>query len=150
MPMPILFRRRLAACACACLFGGASLSLVALPAHANEEGGPAISGPVFYRLAPISFSVIGPDNRISKIVAIALQLEVMPGKTELALEPFGRRFQDAFLLTLSDMWETALAQKQEVSADAVKSRLLQEATHIAGPGLVKSVLITGLSERRDR
>ena len=117
------------------------LSLAALPAGAAENIGPA-----FVRLKPISFSVIGPTDKITKEVSIVLNLELEEGKDEKSLDPYRRQIGDAFLITLSDIFD-AVPAGSDVDLIAMKERLLQVATGIAGPGYVHSVLVIGIGER---
>ena len=115
------------------------------PAHAAEGGDP--NAPVFVKMQGIAFSVIGSNNKIQKEVQLAISLELETGKVEALLDPYKRRLQDAYLVAMSDMWETRAKDAPPVSGDDIKDKLLQITTDVAGPGIVKSVLILGIGER---
>ncbi|HEV2677111.1 MAG TPA: hypothetical protein VGV37_21460 [Aliidongia sp.] len=118
------------------------------PAHAAEGGGASSSDtPVFVKMPGIAFSVIGSNNKIQKEIQLLISLELEKGKVEAALDPFKRRLQDAYLVSLADMWESRPADAPPVSGDEIKDKLLQITTDTAGPGIVKSVLILGIGER---
>lgn len=124
--------------------GAAALNV---PARAAEGGGAAADGPTFVKLPAVSFSVIGKDNKIQKEIQILINLELEKGKVEAMLDPFKRRLQDAFLVSMSEMWDSRAADAPPIQGDAIKSKLLQVATDIVGPGIVKSVLLLGIGER---
>lgn len=114
-------------------------------AYAAEGGDP--NAPVFVKMQGIAFSVIGANNKIQKEVQLAISLEMEKGKAEALLDPFKRRLQDAYLVAMSDMWESRDKDAPPVSGDDIKDKLLQITTDVAGPGIVKSVLILGIGER---
>ena len=115
-------------------------------ARAAEGGAPA-DGPVFVKMPSVSFSVIGSNNKIQKEVQILINLELEKGKVEAALDPFKRRLQDAFLVACSEMWDSRAADAPAIQGDEIKTKLLQVATDIVGPGVIKSVLLLGIGER---
>jgi hypothetical protein len=117
----------------------------AAPSLAAE--GKAPDGPAFVKMPPISFSVIGVDNRIQKEIQILINLEMMPGKLEADLGPFKRRLQDSYLVSMSDLWDARPVDGPEVSGEEIKAKLLKITTDVAGPGIVKSVLLLGIGER---
>jgi hypothetical protein len=117
------------------------------PVRAAEGGTAAPEGPVFVKMPSVSFSVIGKDNRIQKEVQILINLELEKGKVEAVLDPFKRRLQDGFLVSMSEMWDSRPLDAPPLQGDAIKAKLLQVATDIAGPGIVKSVLLLGIGER---
>ncbi len=122
-------------------------------AHAAEEEGgkdKAANGPVYARLKPISFSVIGPDNKITKEVSILLDLQLTQGKAQQDIEPFTRQIEDAFLVECTEIWDSQPVGAPPVRADRVKARLFKIASGITGPGLIDAVLIQELGERPGR
>jgi len=127
-----------------------SLTLLALPAIAQAAESHAVTmpgGPVYVRLRPISFSVIGPDNKIDKEVSILLDLELEADKTEPQLEPYKRQVMDAFLVTLNEAYTEQKPDDPPVGGDGLKAKLLKVATDITGPGLIHQVLIMSIGER---
>ena len=119
---------------------------------AGEEGGgeggkEQVAGPAFVRLKPITFSVIGPDNRITRQVGVLLQLQLVSGKTPQQLEQFQRQIEDRFLLTLTELWDSHPPGAPPIRAEEIKDQLLKAASAVTGPGLVDAVLIQELSER---
>jgi len=118
----------------------------AMPAHAGEGGGNP-DGPNFVKMQAISFSVIGADNHIQREVQVLVNLELEKGKLEAALDPFKRRLQDAFLVAMSEMWDSRPSDAPPISGEEIKAKLLQVTSDIAGPGVVKSVLLLGIGER---
>jgi hypothetical protein len=117
------------------------------PARAAEGGAPGPDGPTFVKMPSVSFSVIGKDNKIQKEVQILINLELEKGKVEAVLDPFKRRLQDGFLVSMSEMWDSRPLDAPPIQGDVIKAKLLQVATDIAGPGIVKSVLLLGIGER---
>ena len=130
-----------------CCFGlcalGAPQGARAADSHATTMPG----GPVYVRLKPISFSVIGPDNRIAQEVSIQLDLEMEPEKTEPLLDPYKRKMMDAFLVTLNEAYTEHKPGDPPVGGDELKDKLMKVVTDIAGPGLVHGVLIMSIGER---
>jgi hypothetical protein len=117
-------------------------------AQAAEGGGaPPADGPVFVKMQSVSFSVIGSDNRIQKEVQVLVNLELEKGKAEAVLDPFKRKLQDAFLITCSEMWDSRPKDAPPIQGDEIKAKLLQVATDIVGPGIIKSILLLGIGER---
>lgn len=136
---------------------GAMLLLLAvmascMPASAvrAEEGGdkkPVVAGPTYVHFTPLSFSVIGTDNRIYEQVSITLVLELAKGKAETALDPFTPRLQDAYLTALNQMWDEHPVGTPPVTAKELKERLLVITNGITGTGVVAAVLLSGIDER---
>ncbi len=116
----------------------------AAPASAGEG---AAGGPIYVRLRPISFSVIGQTNRIDKEVSLMIDLELEDGKTEPMFDPFRRQVMDNFLVALSEVYDEQKPGDPPVAGEAIKDKLLDVVTQIAGPGLVHSVLIISIGER---
>ncbi|GGF28523.1 hypothetical protein GCM10011611_38250 [Aliidongia dinghuensis] len=118
------------------------------PAARAAEGASADpNAPVFVRTQGVAFSVIGANNKIQKEVQLAFSLELEKGKLEAALDPFKRRLQDAYLIAMSDLWESRPADAPPVSGEEIKAKLMQVTTEITGPGLVKDILLQGIGER---
>jgi hypothetical protein len=111
--------------------------------HASSLPG----APVYVRLKPIAFSVIGPNNKIDKEVSILLDLEMEPEKTEPMLDPYRRKLTDAFMVTLNQIYTEHQPDDPPVGGEILKDKLLQVATDIAGPGLIHGVLIMSIGER---
>ena len=126
------------------------LALLAAPLAARAADSHATTmpgGPVYVRLKPISFSVIGPDNRISQEVSIQLDLELEPEKAEPLLDPYKRKMMDAFLVTLNEIYTEHKPGDPPVGGDELKDKLMKVITDIAGPGIVHGVLIMSIGER---
>ena len=126
------------------------LALAGAPALAAEgyaAGAPG--GPAYVRMSPIAFSVIGPSNRIDKEVSVTVALELEQGKTEQMFEVYRRSVIDAFLVTLTAIYEDEHPD-DPVDSDDLKQRLLDTANQVAGKGLVHSVLLISLGERKRR
>ena len=125
--------------------------LSAPPAYAEEgEGGgnkASVQGPNYVHFAPISFSVIGPDDRIAEEVSITLVIQMAPGKAETVLDAYTPRLQDAYLTALSDLWDQHPVGTPVVSAKEIKDKLFKVTTDITGPGFVSAILIDGIDER---
>jgi hypothetical protein len=136
-------RTKLALCCLSLCLLGLPLAVQAADSHATTMPG----GPVYVRLKPIAFSVIGPDNQIDKEVSILLDLELEPDKTEPLLDPFKRKMMDAFLVELNEAYTVHTPDDPPVGGDALKDKLLEVATGIAGPGLIHGVLIMSIGER---
>lgn len=126
------------------------LLLLAAPALAAETHPAGVpGGPVYIRLPPISVSVIGPSNKIDKEVSISVDLELENDKTEQMFEPYRRTLQDAFLVTLTSLYEDDNPDGN-VDSDQLKQRLLEAATDVTGKGFVRSVLLISVGERKRR
>lgn len=132
-------------------FEAAALGLllsVAVPAHAAENHPAGTeNGPAYVRLPPIAFSVIGPTNKIDKEVSVQIDLELEKGKTEQDFEPYRRNLLDAFLVTLTGLYEDN-NPTGAVAPEDLKSHLLEAATDVTGPNFVRSVLLISVGERK--
>ncbi len=126
---------------------GLGLAL-APPAFAADSHAVTMpGGPVYVRLKPISFSVIGPDNKIDKEVSVLLDFEMEQDKNEGMLDPYKRKIMDAFLVTLNEIYSERKLDDPPIDGEELKSRLLDVATGITGPGLIHGVLIMSIGER---
>jgi len=125
----------------------AALGAATPQAWAAEGGAAPADGPVFVKMQSISFSVIGPDNKIQKEIQVLINLQLEPGKVEAVLDPFKRRLQDAYLISCSELWDSQPKDAPPVSGEEIKAKLLQVTTDIVGPGTVKAVLLLGIGER---
>jgi hypothetical protein len=114
-------------------------------ARAAEAAGGA--GPIYVRLTPVSFSVIGASNKIEEEVSLMLVLELETGKTEDVFRPFRRQVLDGFLVALNELYDGKKPGDPPVPVDDIKDRLMQVATDITGPGFIRSVLVTSIGER---
>ncbi len=115
-----------------------------------EEGGdkkPVVAGPTYIHFTPLSFSVIGTDNRIYEQVSISLVLELAKGKSETVLDPFTPRLQDAYLTALNQLWDEHPVGTPPVTAKELKEKLLAITNGITGPGVVAAILLSGIDER---
>jgi flagellar basal body-associated protein FliL len=125
-----------------------SLLVLSPAAHAADSHATTMpGGPVYVRLKPISFSVIGPDNRIAQEVSVQLDLELEPEKNEQMLDPYKRKMMDAFLVALNEIYTEHKPGDPPVGGDDLKDKLLKVVTDIAGPGIVHGVLIMSIGER---
>lgn len=125
-------------------------ALLTLPAVAEAAESHAVTmpgGPTYVRLRPISFSVIGADNRINKEVSILLDLELEQDKTEPQFEPYKRQVMDAFLIALNEAYTEQKPDDPPVGGDELKAKLLKAASDITGPGVIHQVLIMSIGER---
>jgi hypothetical protein len=123
-------------------------ALLSAPAAFAQGHAPSLPGaPVYVRLKPIAFSVIGPNNKIDKEVSILLDLEMEPDKTEPMLDPYRRKLTDAFMVALNEVYTEHQPDGPPVGGEILKDKLLQVATDIAGPGLIHGVLIMSIGER---
>ncbi|MGB8841048.1 MAG: hypothetical protein WCC64_08230 [Aliidongia sp.] len=123
-------------------------ALLSAPAAFAQGHAPSLPGaPVYVRLKPIAFSVIGPNNKIDKEVSILLDLEMEPDKTEPMLDPYRRKLTDAFMVALNEVYTEHRPDDPPVGGEILKDKLLQVATDIAGPGLIHGVLIMSIGER---
>jgi hypothetical protein len=116
-------------------------------AAAEGHAGSMPGGPVYVRLKSLSFSVIGPDNKIDKEVSILLDLELEPNKLEPMLDPFRRKMLDAFLVTLNEIYSERKPGDPPVGGEELKDRLMKAAEEITGPGFIHDVLIMSIGER---
>ena len=115
-----------------------------------EEGGekkPVVAGPIYVHFTPLSFSVIGVNNRIYEQVSISLVLELAKNKGENALDPFTPRLQDAYLTALSQIWDEHPVGTPPVTSKEIKDKLMTTTNAITGPGFVAAILIGGIDER---
>ncbi len=124
------------------------IACLAGPVRAAEGGGEGKgAGPVYARLKPISFSVIGNTNKIEREVSILLSLELHEGKLEAEIEPNRRRLMDALFLTLSDVYDSAPPGNGPVPLPLIKERLLETAREVLGKDFVDTVLVISIGER---
>ncbi len=126
------------------------VSALSLSGARAEEGGekkPATGGPIYVHFTPLSFSVIGANNRIYEQVSISLVLELAKNKGENALDPFTPRLQDAYLTALSQIWDEHPVGTPAVTSKEIKDKLMTTTSGITGPGFVAAILIGGIDER---
>lgn len=127
------------------------LSLIAATSSANAAGenhaAGTLTGPVYVRLNPISFSVIGPTNKIDKEVSVQIDLELEKGKTTDMLEPYRHNIIDAVLVTLTGLYEDNNPTEQ-VAPEDMKASLLEAINGVAGAGFVHGVLLISIGERK--
>ena len=121
--------------------------LPAASALAAEASTADPNAPIYVRTQGVAFSVIGSDNKIKKEVQLAISLELEKGQVEAVLDPYKRKLQDAYLMSMSELWENRAPDAPPVSGEEIKSKLLEVTNHITGPGIVKNVLILGIGER---
>lgn len=131
--------------ALAALFLVSTMAPAALAAENHPAG--TEDGPAYVRLPPIAFSVIGPTNKIEKEVSIQIDLELEKGRSEQQFEPYRRNLLDAFLVTLTGLYEDD-NPTGTVVLDDLKSRLREVANDVTGPGFVRSVLLISVGERK--
>ncbi len=126
-----------------------SFILAAPSAIAGGENHAAgtLNGPVYVRLKPISFSVIGPTNKIEKEVSVQLDLELEKGKTQEMLEPYRTNITDAVLVTLTGLYEDN-NPTGVVAPEDMKASLLEAINNVAGAGIVHGVLLISIGERK--
>jgi flagellar basal body-associated protein FliL len=118
----------------------------AMAAGENHAAG-TVNGPVYMRLKPISFSVIGPTNKIEKEVSVQLDLELEKGKTQEMLEPYRNNITDTVLVTLTGLYEDN-NPSGEVAPEDMKASLLDAINTVAGTGMVHAVLLISIGERK--
>jgi hypothetical protein len=122
-----------------------ALLFLLLPAGAAraEDG----IGPDYVRLTPISFSVIGDDDKIDKEVSVFLALELKSGVKEAQLNPYTMRLQDSLLVALTQLWDSRPVRGPQIPATEIKQTLLPVVTGVTGPNKVAQILILGIGER---
>ena len=76
-----------------------------------------------------------------------LDLELCDGKTEQLFDPFRRQVLDGFLMALNELYDAQQPGDPPLPGEVLKDKLLQVATDITGPGLIRSVLILSVGER---
>lgn len=118
----------------------------AMAASENHAAG-TLNGPVYVRLKPISFSVIGPTNKIEKEVSVQLDLELEKGKTQDMLEPYRNNIIDAVLVTLTGLYEDN-NPTGVVAPEDIKASLLEAINNVVGGGMVHGVLLISIGERK--
>lgn len=122
----------------------AALALLALPFLSLQP--VRAQGPTFVELQPIILSVF-EGNEVSRQARIALALELASGKTAGDIEPLKPRLLDAFIGELNGIYEERRHADRVIDPAVIKPRLLETATRILGPGVVKDVLIQQAFER---
>jgi hypothetical protein len=117
-----------------------------LPVRAGHAADGSI-GPDYVRLTPISFSVIGDDNKIDKEVSVFLALELKTGVKEAELNPYTMRLQDTLLVALTQLWDSRPVHGPQIPTSEIKKTLLPVVQSVTGPDKVAQILILGIGER---
>src|SRR5579859_1871240 len=108
-----------------CCLSLACLMIAPAARAADSHAVTMPGGPVYVRLKPIAFSVIGPDDRIDKEVSVLLDLELEQNKTEPMLDPFKRKMMDAFLLALNEAYSERKPGDPPIGGDELKDKLFK-------------------------
>ena len=125
-----------------------SVIVGALPARAAGSAA-APDGPVFLTLPPMKIPIFEGDA-VTRQASIVLALELEKGKSEADLAPLKARLVDAYLSELTQIFEQRADADRIIDAQAIKPRLLETTERIAGPGVVKDVLVQQALERQRR
>jgi hypothetical protein len=125
-----------------------SLLVGALPARAADSAALP-EGPVFLTL-PVMTVPIFEGDAVTRQASVVLALELEKGKSEADLAPVKARLVDAYLTELTQLFEQRANADRIIDAQAIKPKLLETAQRIAGPGLVKDVLVQQAMERQRR
>jgi hypothetical protein len=139
------WRRRAAA--------GVISSLLALAsadgALANESAAKKPAGPAFVKLPPLVLPIFD-GAAIRGQASLILSLELVDGKPEEDVAVQQRRLVDAFLETLSLVYEERAKAERVIESATVKTRLKAAADRVLGQGVVREVLILQAAERSAR
>jgi hypothetical protein len=119
----------------------------ALPAHAAGSSQP--EGPVFLKLPAMTIPIFEGDA-VTRQASVVLALELEKGKSEADLAAVKARLVDAYLTDLTQLFEQRAYADRIIDAQAIKPKLLETTQRIAGPGLVKDVLVQQAVERQRR
>jgi hypothetical protein len=124
-------------------------SLVWLGFAAAQAAETAPAGPAFVRLDTITVPVFEGDT-MTRQASLVLALELEEGRTEADLAPVRRRLVDAYLTELTRIFEERAFAERLIDPSVIKPRLLETTQRVAGPGLVKDILIQQALERARR
>jgi hypothetical protein len=121
-----------------------AILLAAGPALAAEKTDEKGKKPetAFVNIAPVALPVIA-DGQLINFVFVTLKLNLTPSANMVALrdrEPF---FRDALVRTAYRQPFTVPTSYTTIDVPALKSRMMAEATRIAGPGAIASVELVG-------
>jgi flagellar basal body-associated protein FliL len=127
----------------------AALVLGAAPqtARAAEAAVPAV-GPAFVSLRPMSLPVI--DNQgVNKIVTFKVVLEAKDAEAKTAIETNLNRLSDRFVQRLfAAVDRNILLRNGDVHLPQLKYEMTEASSAVLGKGVVKDILVQGVSLRR--
>lgn len=115
-----------------------------------EEAVPqsgALEAPKFVKIDPIVLPVI-QQNKVTRFITIVVTLEMDVDDAILRVQSVKRQLVDALFTELHGLFSLEMVQKRGPEAPLVKQRVQVVCERILGPGMVKSVLIQGVSQRR--
>lgn len=131
----------------AALIGLVSLSAQPQIAHAAEAAVPAV-GPAFVSLRPMSVPVIDSKG-VSKIVTFKLVLEAKDAEAKTAIETNLNRLSDRFVQRLfAAVDRNVLMRNGDVSLPQLKYEMGEASDAVLGDGVVKDILVQGVSLRQ--
>lgn len=127
----------------------AVLTLTAQPnvARAAEAAVPAV-GPAFVPLRPMSLPVID-DRGVNQIVTFKVVLEAKDAEAKTAIETNLNRLSDRFVQRLfAAVDRNILLRNGDVHLPQLKYEMSEASSAVLGEGVVKDILVQGVSLRR--
>jgi flagellar basal body-associated protein FliL len=122
--------------------GGAYVFLFKAPDAAVEAAAPPPPDPAYVKVATLIAPVVR-DGRLEKYLALGLVIEAKDTSTASEIEGKMPRLRDAFLRDLSSN-VIEIQPDNTVDMEALRARLVHQATGVMGDGHVKTVLISSV------
>jgi hypothetical protein len=145
MSMPrAIHRRRLLS-----LFAGAGVASTCVAAHAEDKPAPPADGErraVFLDIDRIVVSVFRGDN-IDRHEMLLMKLELADDTVIVKVQEVMPRLRDAFIRSWNTIGARPDAAQRGLDIAAGRQRMIAVSDQIAGPGIVRNVLIVGQSSR---
>jgi hypothetical protein len=123
------------------------LALIASAHAADRSADPGMidGAPAYVRFAPI-FTPIIEGDQVTRQIGVTLMLQLDPGQEKDGIEAKHLQLNDAFVRDLYAFFQQR-ARVQTIDEAYLKGRLLQTASAVIGPNVVKEVLIEQLFEQ---
>jgi hypothetical protein len=121
----------------------AAALVLAAPAHAaDEKGKDKKSDGQYVNLSPVALPII-VDGQLINFVFVTVRLNLTPSASVTVMrnkEPF---FRDALVHTAYRKPFVVPTNYAQIDVPALKARMMDEATRIAGPNVIASVELIG-------
>lgn len=106
-----------------------------------------LRAPVHFEVKALAVPVIR-DNRIERYVLLQISLEMADEDALRETSRLSAKLHDAFINSLYDYYSYVTPATKAVNVPVLRKRLMRETERTLGKGLVKSITIKGVVQRR--
>ncbi|MGA0608506.1 hypothetical protein ACO2Q0_21140 [Phenylobacterium sp. VNQ135] len=133
----------------AALAGSLAAAGAAIPATASASGGEAASKDVgqYVDLLPVALPIVA-DGRLVNYVFVYVRINLTSGANPAPLRAKEPHFRDALVRAGHRTPFTLASDYSKIDAARLSATMMREGLAIAGPGQIKSVVVTSQQPRR--